>query len=95
MGGRAPSSEGRTATGTGVDTHVEAEVCFHQALDVACRKQARSLELRTAMSLSHLWQQQGKRAEDRELLALISGWFPEGFNIADLQEAKALLETLS
>ena len=52
------------------------------------------LELRAAMSLSRLWQQQGKRAEARELLAPIYGWFTEGFDTADLQEAKALLETL-
>ena len=72
----------------------QAEACFQQALDVARRQQAKSLELRAAMSLSRLWQQQGKRAEARELLAPIYGWFTEGFDTADLQEAKALLEEL-
>jgi len=73
----------------------EAEACFHQALDVARHQQAKSLELRTAMSLSRLWQRQGKRHEARELLAEIYGWFTEGFDTVDLLEAKALLEELS
>ena len=73
----------------------EAETCLQQALDVARRQQAKSLELRAAMSLSRLWQHQGKRAEARELLAPIYGWFTEGFDTADLQEAKALLEELA
>ena len=75
--------------------HRQAEACFHQALALARRQQAKSLELRAAMSLSRLWQQQGKRGEARELLAPIYGWFIEGFDTADLQEAKALLEELS
>jgi predicted ATPase len=54
-----------------------------------------TVELRAAMSLARLWQQQGKRAEARDLLAPIYGWFTEGFDTADLQEAKALLEELS
>ena len=66
--------------------------CFLQALAIARRQQAKSLELRAAMSLGRLWQQQGKRAEAYELLAPIYGWFTEGFDTADLQEAKALLE---
>jgi predicted ATPase len=70
----------------------QAEACFQQALAVARRQQAKSWELRTAMSLARLWQQQGKRAEARGLLAPIYGWFTEGFDTADLQEAKALLE---
>jgi predicted ATPase len=74
---------------------VEAETCFQQALDVARRQGATSLELRAAMSLARLWQQQGQRAEARVLLAPIYGWFTEGFDTADLQEAKALLEELS
>jgi class 3 adenylate cyclase/tetratricopeptide (TPR) repeat protein len=61
----------------------------------ACFQQARSWELRAAMSLSRLWQQQGKRDEARELLAPIYGWFTEGFDTADLQEARALLDELS
>jgi predicted ATPase/class 3 adenylate cyclase len=72
----------------------EAEACFQRALDLAHRQQAKSLELRTAMSLSRLWQRQGKRAEARALLAPIYGWFTEGFDTADLQEAKALLVEL-
>jgi predicted ATPase len=58
-------------------------------------KEAKALELRAAMSLSRLWQQQGKRAEAHALLALIYGWFTEGFDTADLQEAKTLLEELT
>ena len=73
----------------------EAEACLQQALDVARRQQAKSLELRAAMSLSRLWQCQGKRAAARELLAPIYGWFTEGFDTADLQDARALLEELA
>jgi predicted ATPase len=72
----------------------EAEACFHQALDIARYQQAKSWELRAAMSLSRLWQRQGKRAEARELLAPVYDWFPEGFDTADLQDAKALLAAL-
>ena len=72
----------------------EAEACFRRALDVARRQQAKSLELRAAMSLARLWQQQGKQAEARALLAPVYGWFTEGFDTADLQEAKTLLEEL-
>jgi predicted ATPase/class 3 adenylate cyclase len=72
----------------------QAETCFQQAHAIARHQQAKSLELRAAMSLSRLWQQQGKRAEARALLAPIYGWFTEGFDTADLQDAKALLETL-
>jgi predicted ATPase len=75
------------------EKHAEADTCFRQALDIARRQQAKSLELRAAMSLSRLWQQQGKRTEAHELLAPIYGWFTEGFDTADLQEAKALLES--
>ena len=73
----------------------EAEACFRQALDITRRQQAKSLELRTALNLSRLWQQQGKQDEARELLAPIYGWFTEGFETADLQEAKAWLESLA
>jgi predicted ATPase len=73
---------------------LSAEECFQQALAVARRQEAKSLELRATMSLSRLWQQQGKRAEARELLAPIYHWFTEGFDTADLQEARALLEEL-
>ena len=73
----------------------EAEEHLQQALTVAHHQQAKSLELRAAMSLARLWQQQGKRVEARELLAPVYGWFTEGFDTADLQEAKALLEALT
>jgi predicted ATPase len=72
----------------------EAETCFQHALDVARGQQAKSLELRAAMSLARLWQRQGKRVEARALLEEIYGWFTEGFDTADLQEAKALLDAL-
>ncbi len=61
-------------------------------MDVARQQGAKSLELRAAVSLSRLWQQQGKREEAQQLLAEIFGWFTEGFDTADLREAKALLE---
>src|SRR5215510_2800461 len=73
----------------------QAEGCLQQALAVARRQQAKSLELRAAMSLSRLWQQQGKPAEARALLAPIYGWFTEGFETVDLQEAQVLLEQLA
>jgi predicted ATPase len=72
-----------------------AESSFHQALSIARRQQAKSWELRAAMSLSRLWQQQGKREEARQLLAAVYSWFTEGFDTADLQEARALLAALS
>jgi predicted ATPase len=78
-----------------VDNHAEAEECLHQALTVARRQQAKALELRAAMSLSRLWQQQGKRVEAQQLLAEIYGWFTEGFDTPDLQEAKLLLDALA
>jgi predicted ATPase len=74
--------------------HVQPESSFRQALAVARRQQAKSWELRAAMSLARLWQQQAKQAEAYALLAPIYGWFTEGFDTADLQEAKALLEAL-
>jgi len=73
---------------------VHAEACFQQALIIARRQQAKSWELRVATSLSRLWQQQGKRAAARDLLAPIYDWFTEGFETADLREAKGLLEAL-
>ena len=73
----------------------EAETWLQRALDVAHRQEAKSLELRAAMSLSRLWQQQGKQAEARELLASVYSWFTEGFDTKDLQEAKVLLEALA
>src|SRR2546430_11829353 len=73
----------------------EAADCFRQALDIARQQQAKSLELRAAMSLSRLWRQQGRRTEAYQLLAPIYDWFTEGFDTADLQETKALLDALA
>jgi predicted ATPase len=73
----------------------EAEECFLKAIDIARQQQAKSLELRAVKSLSRLWQQQGKREQARQMLGEIYGWFTEGFDTKDLQEAKALLEELS
>ncbi len=82
MGGAHPTGEG------------EAEACFLKAIEIARQQQAKSLELRAAMSLARLWQQQGKKDEARQMLAEIYNWFTEGFDTADLQEAEALLESL-
>lgn len=71
-----------------------AEACFQQALDTARSQQAKMLELRAAVSLSRLWQRQGKRQEARQLLAEVYAWFTEGFGTRDLQEAKTLLTEL-
>jgi predicted ATPase len=76
------------------EQYAEAETCFHQALDIARRQQAKSLELGAAVSLSRLWQQQGKQQEAHDLLAPLYGWFTEGFDTVDLQEAKALRNAL-
>ena len=76
-------------------TWEEAEACFQQARAIARQQQAKSWELRAAMSLARLWQQQGKRTEAYDLLAPVYHWFTEGFETADLQEAKALLEELA
>ena len=72
-----------------------AEACFHKAIEIARQQEAKSLELRAVMSLSRLWQHQGKRQEAHQMLAEIYGWFTEGFDTKDLQEAKVLLEELS
>jgi predicted ATPase len=72
----------------------EAERYFLKAIEAARRQSAKSFELRAVMSLSRLWQQQGKTKEARQLLAEIYEWFSEGFDTADLKEAKALLEEL-
>ena len=73
----------------------EAEACFHKAIEIARRQGAKSLELRAVLSLARLWQKQGKKNEARQMLAEIYGWFTEGFDTADLKEAKTLLEELS
>ena len=77
------------------DFEQEAEACFQNDVEVAQRQQAKSLEMRAAMSLSRLWQRQGKTAEALQLLGEIYGWFTEGFDMADLKAAKELLEELS
>jgi predicted ATPase len=71
------------------------EACFHKAIEIARQQGAKSLELRAVMSLARLWQRQGKKTEARQRLAGIYSWFTEGFDTADLKEAKALLEELS
>jgi predicted ATPase len=81
--------------GSESEVQKEAEACFHRAIDIARRQSAKSWELRAVMSLSRLWQTQGKKDEARQMLAEIYGWFTEGFDTKDLQEAKVLLEELS
>ncbi len=83
MGGAHPTGEG------------EAEVCFLKAIEIAQRQQAKSLELRATVSLARLWQQQGKQHAAHNMLSEIYGWFTEGFDTKDLQEAKALLTELT
>jgi predicted ATPase len=73
----------------------EAEVYFNRALSVARQQQAKSWELRAAMSMARLWRDQGRRDEARDLLAPVYGWFTEGFDTLDLKEAKALLDELA
>ena len=82
MGGAHPTME------------AEAEGYFLKAIEIARRQQAKSLELRAVMSLARLWQQQGKQKDAHQMLAKIYGWFTEGFDTKDLQEAKALLHSL-
>jgi predicted ATPase len=72
----------------------QPETCFLQALDITRRQQAKSLELRAATSLARLWQSQDKRQDAYELLAPVYGWSTEGFDTADLIDAKALLDEL-
>jgi predicted ATPase len=73
----------------------KAEAYFERALSVAREQQAKSLELRTSMSLVRLWRDQGKVQQARELLAPVYGWFTEGFDTPDLKQAKALLDELA
>ena len=73
----------------------EGEASIRQALELAGKQQAKSWELRAATSLARLWGEQGRRAEAHELLAPVYSWFAEGFDTADLQEAKALLDGLA
>ena len=73
----------------------EGAACFERAIETARRHQAKSLELRAAVSLARLWGEQGQREEARDLLAPVYGWFIEGFDTTDLKEAKSLLDELS
>jgi predicted ATPase len=77
-----------------LDNHADAETCFQQAISIAQNQSAKSWELRAATSLATLWKQQGKRQDAYELLAPVYGWFTEGFDTADLKDAKALLDEL-
>ena len=72
----------------------ESEACFQHAIAIARRQRAKSLELRAVLSLARLWQRQGKINEAQQRLAEIYGWFSEGFDTADLKDAKALLDDL-
>jgi predicted ATPase len=73
----------------------EAQNCFQRAVEIARKQSAKLLELRATMSLARLIAQRGRRDEARAMLAEIYGWFTEGFDTADLKDAKALLEALS
>jgi predicted ATPase len=86
--------KGELLLGHSASDYAEAEVDFRQAAELARQRGARSSELRAAMSLACLWRDRGRRAEARELLAPICGWFTEGFDTPDLKEARALLEEL-
>jgi hypothetical protein len=78
-----------------IQVEAEAEACFLKAIEIAQRQQAKSLELRATVSLARLWQQQGKQREAHGMLSDVYGWFTEGFDTKDLQEAEALLEELA
>jgi predicted ATPase len=78
----------------GIASAPEAQPCFHRAIEIAGRQQAKSLELRAVMSLARLWRRQGKIAEAHRVLAEVLNWFTEGFETPDLRDAKALLEQL-
>jgi predicted ATPase len=95
VGSGSRSPPGRLAPAADGDATGGGRSLWRRALEGARRQEAKSLELRTAMSLIRLWQHQGKRAEAQALLAPVYGWFTEGFDTADLREAKALLEELA
>jgi predicted ATPase len=94
-GARSPKSKEESLVSSVQSLESEAEECFQKAIAIAQRQQAKSLELRAVMSLSRLWQQQGKQHAARNMLSEIYNWFTEGFDTADLKEARALLEELS
>ena len=95
MGSGSLSPPGRLAPAAAGDAAGGGGNLVAAGLDVARRQEAKSLELRAAMSLSRLWQQQGKRQEAHDLLSEVYAWFTEGFDTADLQDAKALLEEIT
>jgi predicted ATPase len=72
-----------------------AEACLQTAIEISQKQRAKSMELRAATSLARPWRDQGRRAEAYELLAPVYGWFTEGFDTADLKDAKALLDQLA
>jgi predicted ATPase len=86
--------KGQLLLARSMDNHPEVEACFQRALTIARQHQAKSLELRAAVNLSRLWQQQGKHDQARRLLGEVYGWFTEGFDTGDLKEARALLDEL-
>jgi predicted ATPase len=95
--GQSPASLEQVTTSQGqsqASLETESEACFLKAIEVAQKQQAKSLELRAVMSLARLRQHQGKRAEAHRMLSEIYGWFTEGFDTKDLQEAQALLQDL-
>jgi predicted ATPase len=85
---------GEIALQTTEPNAAKAETYFERALEVARKQQAKSWELRAAMSLARLWRDQGKPQQARELLSPVYDWFTEGFDTLDLKEAKALLDEL-
>jgi predicted ATPase len=87
--------QGELLLGQTAPAAFQAEACFQRALTIARHQQAKALELRAAISLARLWQSQGKRADARQMLGEVYGWFTEGFDTADLQEARVVLQGLA
>jgi predicted ATPase len=79
----------------GLNRLEEGQIALEEALRIARKRQAKAYELRAATSLARLWDERGRRAEARDLLAPLYGWFAEGFDTADLKDAKALLDELA
>jgi predicted ATPase len=90
-----PAAEAETVGGAHPPGEEEAEACFLRAVDIARTQQAKTLQLRAAISLARLWQRQGKTEEAHRMLGEIYSWFTEGFDTKDVQEARALLEALA
>jgi predicted ATPase len=93
--GRGPPNRREIALMSPEPDEAKAKGYFERALSVARQQQAKSWELRAAMSMARLWRDQGKPQQAHELLAPVYGWFTEGFDTLDLKEAKALLEELA